>query len=522
MSESFTIPLTNLQDDLIWPLKAVRQFFADRLQALEIMHPSPNIVEMHQTGHGNINEQLHEHAQAPLNQLQREMTAFTTEMCAPETLQFMEFSHPDVKAATDFLRPYYEEGRELAKALGKEAAKIKLGAATDKEVDERLASGKYKNLEDMVGRYHAAQAADMMRRQSWLEAGKELGHISADQYTAELEAMAAKMDAQGHHGIRRMVENNPRLKDFLAHDITPITVTFAKGKKTQDVPALSNMTRAAFLNGEEQHAQKPGNDPAHYMERAYQEAMGEGYAKAFKERRNVVLTAVSQYNNLPSPRISKSMDALMNDIAVHEAHIPVTGEAHGFYALEAEKALLLKGGLAMHDTARPAFGDEIRASLQQRKTAAWLAARGVDPETEAGGADKKKVAPGSDGLPDEAAANRTRLEAPKGDQEISTEPFSPTKEGRTTEKTVRTAEAAAKESKWILPGRLVSSAVCGALIYDGVTHCNGSSQNARNEQDNTGNFLRAAEASIGTAGLAASWLVKKETIRNLANRMLHR
>lgn len=260
------------------------------------------------------------------------------------------------------VRLFYDEGYALGEALGPIAAKTKM-------VGQQVPGDK--KAADAVGKQHVAQAFSIIARLSHLESLRDLGNVPDIKYRAVLDGLQNELDRLGFNGIHRMIAANPEMLNRLMQDKSHITVPFSRGQSVKDIPALSDMTRAAYLNAEEAFAREQESSRIFtpsavqkYIEQSYYFALGDSYAKATSARLDKAEKASTQYD------YSLAAD-FTRPAAEHIATIEQTYAGDGLDAFKAERFLTLKHAALLQDEATERAAAGLKDRIQAAKNTAY-------------------------------------------------------------------------------------------------------------------------------------------------------
>jgi hypothetical protein len=234
----------------------------------------------------------------------------------------------------------YEEGVALANILGDEAARLKLPDLSPPELAAEIK--KFGTVKNMIGFYHVKEFFDVATTQDQASLFLETGLIDTAQYSKIIEKAHYKLVEKGHYGVHTLAELNPSIKEFLRKDMRPIVVEISQGERTHGISSISNYTRAAYINSEEQYAaQFNPSSKAKKIGESIHHSLGKEYEAAFSKKWDTVGSSIARYEFMRD-HIEVPTNTLITQMCSN-THAEING------IIKAQKAFVGKHALALLD-----------------------------------------------------------------------------------------------------------------------------------------------------------------------------
>ncbi len=428
----------------------------------------------------------------------------------------------------DLIQSLYREGCALADLFGEEMVRVKRPDAGPAEI-ERLGG-----LRNLIGFQHVKEFLEVAERQGQFALFFEEGLIDKARLKTGMAECASLLDGHGHHGIPKAIEAQAGLREFLRNDTRIVDVDVVKGRATEGVGSLNRLTRAAYIAGEEAHAESLGASGQRYAAEGIHRAVGAEFQSAFRDKWAAIRRLAARHDVL--------RDAIEVSNTVLKTAMRVTGDPQSIErSIAAANTFIGKHGIALVDPRTTVllersgqYDAELWSVLYRRLhfpigsstpflphvTAA--AERAFAREEAARGARVEHTA-----LPQAAGTDAQKKTSDLGVSASAGEPPRPSAEHATgssaadgtAETRTMDAKAAKGAERWILGVKACGAVLGSVLVADQLRRVwkreesqAGNGEQHREPQSRIMNYVLAA---IGSTSVAALVLMKPETLERL-------
>ncbi len=259
-------------DDPLWPLKSKRGIFYEKSEQW-INYP-------HHINFNSITKNF-----------------YGREWIQKEGEELSRFIHP--VGIDSFLHPH--EYRAIQARIAEELSDENIRKITlERHYDyyQVFAEAERKKVpHEVFGKFYADKFREILVNQSKLSLLNEENLISPEEYNLGVLGTRQELDRLGFNGFRKMVENNPLLKNAVHNDENFCYPDLEKGERKTSAP---NRHRGQYLQGELAYAtaeklKNPDFDAEQYIEEAYLQATSKEYVEKFKDRTTSTGTNMKDY-----------------------------------------------------------------------------------------------------------------------------------------------------------------------------------------------------------------------------------